>query len=54
MIRGQLAEFGIVLAKGIHHVLNLVTRLLDGETLGIPLSLPKIPSGADSPRLEGI
>jgi transposase len=35
-IRGQLAEFGIVLAKGIHHVLNLVGRLLDGETLGIP------------------
>jgi transposase len=35
MIRGQLTEFGIVLAKGIHHVLNLVARLLDGETLGL-------------------
>ena len=31
MIRAQLAEFGVVLAKGIHHVLRLVGRLLDGE-----------------------
>ena len=31
-----MAEFGIVLAKGIHHVLKLVARLLDGETLGLP------------------
>ena len=36
MIRGQLAEFGIVLAKGIQHVLKLVGQLLDGETLDIP------------------
>jgi transposase len=42
LIRGQLAEFGIVLAKGIHHVLNLVGRLLDGETLGIPALARKV------------
>jgi transposase len=42
MIRGQLAEFGIVVAKGIHHALNLVARLLDGETLGIPALARKV------------
>jgi transposase len=42
MIRGQLAEFGIVVAKGIHHVLNLVARLLDGEALGIPALAAKV------------
>ncbi len=36
MIRGQLAEFGIVLAKGIQHALKLVRQLLDGERLDIP------------------
>jgi transposase len=42
MIRSQLAEFGIVLAKGIHHVLNLVTRLLDGEVLDLPPLAAKV------------
>ena len=42
MIRGQLAEFGIVVAKGIHHVLNLVARLLDGETLDLPALAAKV------------
>ncbi len=42
MIRGQLAEFGIVPATGIHHVLNLVARLLDGETLCIPPLAAKV------------
>jgi len=36
MIRGQLAEFGIVLAKGIQHALRLVEGLLDGEALDLP------------------
>ncbi len=36
MIRAQLAEFGMTLTKGIHHVLRLVGRLLDGETPDIP------------------
>jgi transposase len=42
MIRGQLAEFGIVLAKGIHHVLDLAARLLEGETLGLPALAAKV------------
>jgi len=42
MIRGQLAEFGIVLAKGIQHMLRLVERLLDGEALELPTLAAKI------------
>ena len=36
MIRSQLAEFGLVLAKGIGHAIKLVGRLLDGWTPDIP------------------
>jgi len=36
MIRAQLAEFGIVIAKGIQHALELMERLADGEVLEIP------------------
>jgi transposase len=42
MMRSQLAEFGIVLAKGIQHVLRLVERLLDGEALELPELAAKI------------
>ena len=42
MIRGQLAEFGIVRAKGIQHALKLVDRLLDGEALDIPALAAKV------------
>jgi len=42
MIRGQLAEFGIVLAKGIQHALKLVDRLVDGEALDIPALAAKV------------
>ena len=42
LIRGQLAEFGIVLAKGIQHVLRLVARLIEGETLDIPEPASKV------------
>ncbi len=42
MMRSQLAEFGIVLAKGIQHVLRLVERLLDGEALELPALAAKI------------
>ena len=39
MIRAQLAEFGVVLPKGIQHALKLVDRLLDGaaQTRRAPL-----------------
>lgn len=36
MIRSQLAEFGIVLARGIQHALRLVDRLVDGVVPDIP------------------
>lgn len=36
MMRGQLAELGIVLAKGIQHALKFARRLLDGEALDMP------------------
>ncbi len=42
MIRSQLAEFGIVLAKGIQHALKLVDRLLDGEALDSPALAAKV------------
>jgi transposase len=35
-IRSQLAEHGIVLAKGIHHVLRLLDRLVEGVVPDIP------------------
>ncbi len=42
MIRSQLAEFGIVLAKGIQHALRLVEQLLDGRALSIPELAAKV------------
>ena len=42
MIRSQLAEFGIVLAKGIQHALKLVEQLLDGKALSIPELAAKV------------
>lgn len=36
MIRAHLAEFGIVLPKGIQHALKLVDRLVEGEVPDIP------------------
>ena len=36
MIRSQLAELGIVLAKGIHHALRLVDQLVEGAVPDIP------------------
>ena len=45
MIRAQLAEFGIVLARGIQHVMKLVDRLVDGEVPDIPPLACKIVIG---------
>ena len=36
MIRAQLAEYGIVLGKGIHHALRLVDQLVEGVVPDIP------------------
>ncbi len=45
MIRAQLAEFGIVLATGIQHVMKFVDRLVDGEVPDIPPLACKIVIG---------
>ena len=42
MMRGQLAEFGIVLAKGIQHAQKFVRELVDGEVPSIPELAVKI------------
>jgi transposase len=36
MMRGQLAEFGVTLAKGIQHALKFVRQLLGGDALDVP------------------
>lgn len=36
MMRGQLAEFGVTLAKGIQHALQFTRRLLEGNAPDIP------------------
>jgi len=36
MMRGQVAEFGITLAKGIQHALKFVRQLLDGQAPDVP------------------
>ena len=42
MIRSQLAEYGMVLAKGIHHALRLVDQLVEGVVPDIPALACKI------------
>src|SRR5258705_995350 len=36
MIRGLLAEFGIAIARGLHHALTLAKQLADGDTADVP------------------
>ena len=36
MIRGLLAEFGIEMARGLHHALALAKRLTDGHAANVP------------------
>lgn len=36
MIRAPLAEFGIVVAKGVRHALKIVDRILAGEAVQVP------------------
>ena len=42
MIRAQLAEFGIVVAKGIQHALRLVGQLVEGAAPDIPALAVKV------------
>jgi transposase len=36
MIRGQLAEFGIEIARGLHHALKLAARIAQGDAPEVP------------------
>ena len=42
MIRAQLAEFAIAIAKGVSHALRFVDRLLDGEAVAVPPLAAKV------------
>ena len=42
MVRSQLAEYGIALAKGIHHALRLIDELVEGVVPDIPALACKI------------
>jgi transposase len=42
MIRSQLAEYGIALAKGVHHALRLIDELVEGVVPDIPALACKI------------
>jgi transposase len=45
MIRGLLAEFGIEMARGLHHALALAKRLAAGEAFEVPLLAERIVAG---------
>ena len=42
MLRGQLAEFGIVLPQGVGHATRFAKRVLDGEDLDLPCVVGKV------------
>lgn len=51
MMRGQLAEFGIILAKGIQHASRFVRQLIEGEIPNIPeLAITVVTALADQVR----
>jgi transposase len=45
MIRGLLAEFGIEMARGLHHALALAARLSAGEAAEVPLLVQRVATG---------
>jgi transposase len=45
MIRGLLAEFGIEMARGLHHAINLAAQIASGAVPNIPELAGKIISG---------
>jgi transposase len=45
MVRGLLAEFGIEMARGLHHALALAARLAAGEALEVPSLAQRIVVG---------
>jgi transposase len=45
MIRGLLAEFGIEMARGLHHALELAKRLVDGRAPDVPQLAQRVVTG---------
>jgi transposase len=45
MIRGLLAEFGIEMARGLHHALQLAKRLTDGHAPEVPALAQRVVAG---------
>lgn len=45
MIRGLLAEFGIEVARGLHHALRLTKRLTDGHAPEVPALAQRVVAG---------
>jgi transposase len=45
MIRGLLAEFGIEMARGLHHALELAKRLVDGRAPDVPELAQRVVTG---------
>ena len=60
MIRGLLAEFGIEMARGLHHALALAKRLTDGDAAEVPMLAQRVVAslahqiGAVQERLAGL
>src|SRR5690606_24190927 len=45
MVRGLLAEFGIEMARGLHHALDLARRLVAGEAPEVPALAQRVVTG---------
>lgn len=45
MVRGLLAEFGIEMARGLHHALDLARRLVAGEAAEVPALAHRVVTG---------
>ena len=45
MVRGLLAEFGIEMARGLHHALHLASRLSAGDTPEVPTLAQRVVKG---------
>ena len=45
MIRGMLGEFGMTINRGLHHALDLVTRIAEGTALELPPIAAQVVAG---------
>ena len=52
MIRGLLGEFGITINRGLHHALELVTRIAGGGTIEVPPIAARVVAGLAGQVIE--